>query len=81
MGAEKEQVQTVAEILNKTSGYLERKGLENPRLNAEMMLGHILGLKRIDLYLDHDRPMQDYELTAFRTLVKCRLAGCPVMGP
>lgn len=73
-----EQVQTVAEILNETSAYLERKGLESPRLNAEVMLGYVLGLKRIDLYLDHDRPMQDYELIAFRTLVKRRLAGCPV---
>jgi len=71
-------VQTVAEILNKTSGYLKRKGLENPRLNAEAMLEHVLGLKGIDLYLDHDRPMQDHELMAFRSLVKRRLAGCPV---
>jgi release factor glutamine methyltransferase len=78
LSAEKEQVRTVAETLNKSSAYLERKGLENPRLDAEVMLGHVLGLKRIELYLDHDRPMQDHELMTFRSLVKRRLAGCPV---
>ena len=75
---EKQKVWAVAEILNKTAEYLGEKGLENPRLNAEVMLGHVLGLKRIDLYLNHDRPLHDRELSALRALVKRRLAGCPL---
>lgn len=69
---------TIAEILNKTAEYLGERGLDNPRLNAELMLGHVLGLKRIGLYLNHDRPLRDQELSDFRALVRRRLDGCPV---
>lgn len=68
----------VASILSKTAEYLREKGLENPRLNAEVLLGHVLGLKRIDLYLNYHQPLQNGELSLFRSLVKRRLAGCPL---
>jgi len=69
---------TIAEILNKTAEYLGRKDIESPRLNAEVILGHILGLERIDLYLNYDRPLRAREMSAFRALVRRRLAGYPL---
>jgi release factor glutamine methyltransferase len=71
-------VLTIAEILNKTAEYLGKKDLESPRCNAELMLGHVLDMRRIDLYLNHDRPLRDSEVSAFRTLVERRLAGFPL---
>ncbi|MEM6314128.1 MAG: peptide chain release factor N(5)-glutamine methyltransferase, partial [Planctomycetota bacterium] len=53
-----------------TVGFFERKGIDAPRLSAEMLLGHVLGLRRIELYTDHDRPLIDDELDRFRALVK-----------
>ncbi len=75
---EKRRVWAIAEILSKTADYLKKKNLDNPRLNAEVMLGHVLDLRRIDLYLNYDRPLKDREVSAFRALVKDRLAGCPL---
>jgi release factor glutamine methyltransferase len=69
---------TVVEILSRTAQYLQGKGLENPRLNAEVMLGHVLDLQRVDLYLNHDRPLKEPELSAFRDLVRRRIAGWPL---
>lgn len=74
----KQKVSTVVETLNKAANYLESRGLENPRLNAELLLGHVIGLRRIDLYLNHQRPLLADELSTFRTLVKRRLAGHPL---
>ncbi len=59
--------------LTRWSGsYLGEKGIEGGRLDAELMLAHVLRLPRLDLYLQHDRPLLPEELAAFRALLKRR---------
>jgi release factor glutamine methyltransferase len=76
--SEMQKVWTIAELLSKAAEHLQDKGLENPRLNAEIMLGHLLSLKRLELYLHHDRPLNRRELSTFRDMIKRRLAGYPL---
>ncbi len=71
-------MKTVQEIITATAGYFKSHGVESPRLNAELLLAHILEKKRIDLYLEFDRPLGDKELGPLRPLVKRRAAGEPL---
>jgi release factor glutamine methyltransferase len=57
---------TVVEMLKWTADYLKEKGFHNARLNAELLLAGTLGLKRLDLYLQYDRPLRPEELAAFK---------------
>jgi release factor glutamine methyltransferase len=52
--------------------YLESKGIERGRLDAEHLLAHALGVRRLDLYLQYDRPLDREELDRFRPLLKRR---------
>lgn len=63
---------TLGEVLRAATEYLERKGVDSPRLDAELLLAHALGLTRIELYTQHDRPLSEDERTAARTLVERR---------
>ncbi len=69
---------TIGEILNRSAKYLQQKGLENARLNAEFLLGKVVDLSRVDLYLHFDRPLSDQELSAVRHLIRRRLSGQPL---
>jgi release factor glutamine methyltransferase len=69
---------TLGEVLRRATAYLEEQGIDTPRLDAELMLGHALGLSRLELYTQHDRPLTDDERTAFRELVRRRAAREPV---
>ena len=60
------------DLLNLARGYLQEKGVDNPRGDAESLLGKALGLPRIELYLQHDRPLSEDEVTAFRDLLRRR---------
>ncbi|MGH7777928.1 MAG: peptide chain release factor N(5)-glutamine methyltransferase [Candidatus Dormibacterales bacterium] len=66
------------EVLRRATGYLEGHGSESPRLDAELLLAHALGLRRIDLYLQHERPLDEADLAPFRALVARRGQGEPV---
>lgn len=66
------------EVLRRATGYLEGHGSESPRLDAELLLAHALGLRRIDLYLQHERPLNEADLSPFRDLVARRGKGEPV---
>ncbi|HEX2202645.1 MAG TPA: peptide chain release factor N(5)-glutamine methyltransferase [Longimicrobium sp.] len=57
---------TVLELLGWTTTYLQERGFHNARLNAELLLAGSLGLKRLDLYLQFDRPLRPEELAAFK---------------
>lgn len=56
----------------------ERAGLPNARLEAERMLAHALGLNRLDLYLQFERPVREAELERFREMVRRRLRREPL---
>ena len=63
---------TVLEIIKKTTDFFAAKGIESARLNAELLLGHALGLKRMQLYLQFERPLCEAELEKIRPLVRRR---------
>jgi len=63
---------TLGEVLRAAAEYLERRGVESPRLDAERLLAHALGLSRLDLYTQHDRVVSDGERGAARALVERR---------
>lgn len=69
---------TMAKLLSWCTGYFQDKGLDSPRLDAELLLAHSLGLKRLDLYLKFDQPLKPEELAGFKTLLKRRVAHEPV---
>lgn len=60
------------EVLQKATQHLEASGVESPRLDAEVLLGHVLALERIHLYVQHDRPLVKAELDAYRTCIARR---------
>ncbi len=61
---------TVERVLTWTRGFFERKQLDSPRLSAELILAHVLGLPRIKLYTNYQQPLTETELTQLRDLVK-----------
>ncbi len=63
---------TVLEIIKRTTDFFEKRGVESSRLNAELLIGHALGLKRMQLYLQFERPLTEGELEKIRPLVKRR---------
>jgi release factor glutamine methyltransferase len=60
---------TVLKVLQWTAGYLKDRGIDNGRLDAELLLAEVLQLDRVGLYLNYDRPLQADELVAYRGLV------------
>ena len=71
-------VLTVGEVLRRSTEHLAAKGSETPRLDAELLLAHALGVERIDLYTSHDRPLRADELDEARALVARRAAREPL---
>ncbi len=69
---------TVLEIIKRTTEFLAAKRIESPRLNAELLIGHALALKRMQLYLQFERPLAEAELEKIRPLVRRRALHEPV---
>ncbi|HXQ81891.1 MAG TPA: peptide chain release factor N(5)-glutamine methyltransferase [Opitutaceae bacterium] len=69
---------TVIEVVKKTSDFFASRGIESPRLNAELLVGHALGLARMRLYIEFERPVSEAELGAVRELVRRRGRREPV---
>jgi peptide chain release factor 1 len=70
--ADEDEMLTVLEIIKKTTDFFTAKGIESARLNAELLIGHALGLKRMQLYLQFERPLAEAELEKIRPLVRRR---------
>jgi release factor glutamine methyltransferase len=76
--AENNQVWTIGRILKWTEDYFGQKGVESPRLDAEVLLSHVLGKQRIYLYVHFDEPLQAEELACYRAMIKQRIDRVPV---
>ena len=63
---------TVLESIKLSTDYLEKKGIESPRTNAELLLANILICKRLDLYLKFDQPLKENEIILYREFIRRR---------
>ena len=71
-------METLLGVLRKTEAFFAQKGIESPRLNAELIFAHVLGLKRLELYLQFDRPLSADILDLARPLVGRRAKREPL---
>jgi len=69
---------TILDLLKWTTDYFNRHTIDSPRATAEILLAHALAVKRIDLYLRYDQPLNPTELQQFKALIKRRTAREPV---
>lgn len=69
---------TIKKLLGWTESYFSDHDIDSPRLTAEILLAHVLDVRRLDLYLQHDRPLEIPELTAFKALIQRRKNREPV---
>ncbi len=69
---------TIGEILAKTIPYLAEKKLPNPRLEADLMLAHVLDMPRVKIYSEWDRPLNAAEVQNYREILRQRVQGIPL---
>ncbi len=74
----KQNTWKVIDILKITTDYFKDKQIENPRLNAEQLLAHVLDLSRVQLYVQFERPLSSTEVSLFRELIRRRAANEPL---
>ncbi len=72
------KIWSVVDLLEWTTEYFQQHGIPNPRLDAEVLLGHLLKKSRLQLYLHFEMPVFQEHLTPFRELIKKRIAHTPV---
>ncbi len=77
-GAQKSESWTIERVVSWATEDFRARGLESPRLEAELLLGHALGLSRIQLILERGRPLSSAELATYRDQIKRRRGGEPV---
>jgi release factor glutamine methyltransferase len=73
-----EETWTILKLIQWTTQYFSRKGIAQPRTDAEVLLSHVLSTERIQLYLHFDQPLQERELAVFREAVRRRAAHEPL---
>lgn len=69
---------TVVEIIKTTSDFFNKRHIENPRLNAEQLLSHVLNISRVDLYLQFERILTEKEIDLYRKLIQRRSSDEPL---
>ena len=70
---------TIRALMDWTEKHFQQKGLESPRLEAQLLLAHTLNCRRVELYTRWDEPVANEQRGQFRELIKRRLDGCPTM--
>jgi release factor glutamine methyltransferase len=78
VSAVQEQPSTVRELIEVASRWLAEQGVDEARLGTEHLLAHVLGCRRLDLYLDHDRRVPEAERARFRALMRRRAGREPL---
>jgi release factor glutamine methyltransferase len=73
-----QQIWTIKDVIDWSIPYLKEKGSPSARLDAELLLSDVLACRRLDLYLDHHKPLNQDERTAFRDRIRRRSQGEPV---
>lgn len=63
---------TLIKVLKEATLFLERRGIDSPRLNAERLLGFVLGFSRVDLYVNFEKPLSEKERDAYKRLLRRR---------
>jgi release factor glutamine methyltransferase len=71
-------VKTVGELLSLSTAFLQEKGIREPRRDVEELLAKALGLQRLDLYLQYDRPVEENELPLFRDWIRRKAKFEPI---
>ena len=71
-------IETILSILNKTADFLQKNGVPNSKLDSQLLLAHGLGMKRMDLFLNFDRPLSEKELATLRPIVARRAKREPL---
>lgn len=69
---------TIIKLVQWATTYFDTHGIDSPRATAEILLAHVLSIRRIDLYLRYDQPLTPDELQGFKTLIKRRINREPV---
>jgi len=69
---------TLLEVLQSATAYFTKHKLENPRLNAEHLIAHVLKMSRLELYLEFETKLNEQELAQLREMVKRRAQGEPL---
>lgn len=69
---------TILEGIKLSTEFFEKKGIESPRVNAELLLAHVLKCKRLELYLSFDKPMKQNEIDEYRECLKRRAGFEPL---
>jgi release factor glutamine methyltransferase len=68
----------ILDVINKTTPFFEKHGVESPRLNIELLLAHLLGKKRLELYLEFENEVDEANLGRLREMVRRRADGEPL---
>ncbi|MFY9613828.1 MAG: peptide chain release factor N(5)-glutamine methyltransferase [Candidatus Dormiibacterota bacterium] len=68
----------ILDLVARAAPYLAKHGSPSPRLDAELLLAEVLGIDRMDLYLQFERPLTVAEVDSFRALCRRRAGGEPV---
>ena len=71
-------MKTLLEILNLSVEHLQKKGVDEPRLSSELIITHVLNIKRLDIYLQFERVLTEEEISKIRTLLKRRSEHEPI---
>ena len=69
---------TVPDVVRLSTTYLSEHGSDSARLDSELLMAHALGIERLGVYLQYDRPLDDHELDTIRTLLRRRGRGEPI---